>query len=289
MSAPNEPIFIDGPSNPPRRRWRIPRTLIVALVAVVIWQGLIRRPTPAAHGTALHAVPDAIAYPGGDTIRVATFNIAGGVSPVDNRYDMDRTAKYLHGFDFIGLEEVHGAAVLDWRDEAQILGETLHLPWLFAPSETRWWHDSFGNGALSDLPVVGWQRLPLSSSISQSNRTMLRVIVTWHNRPVNGIVTHLDRHEDHDIELGAIIAAFMNSPTPVILMGDLNTDQTDAQLSALRRDDSVTDALAVGLAGNVPTTNDWIFARGLRCVAAGLSDNDASDHKLCWAELGEEK
>jgi endonuclease/exonuclease/phosphatase family metal-dependent hydrolase len=259
------------------------------LVIVIIWQGLVRRPTAPAYGTALHMPPNPIAYNGGDTLRVATFNIAGGVSPVDNRYDLDRTAKYLHSFDLIGLEEVHGAAAFDWRDEAEILGDTLHMPYLFAPSERRWWHDSFGNGILCDLPVTAWQRLPLSTSLSASNRSMLRVAMTWHNHPVSVIITHLDRHEDHDIELGAIIAAFNDSPQPAILLGDLNTDQTDPQLSALRHDPTVTDALAVGLNGNVPTTNDWIFTRGLRCVAGGLTDNDASDHKLAWAQLAEEK
>jgi endonuclease/exonuclease/phosphatase (EEP) superfamily protein YafD len=100
------------------------------------------------------------------------------------------------------------------------------------------------------------------------------------------LITHLDRHEDHDVELGAVIAAFDNAPKPVILLGDLNTDTFDPQLAALRRDPAVTDALTVSLGSGVPPiNNDWIFARGLRCVTGGLTDNDASDHKLAWAEL----
>ena len=55
----------------------------------------------------------------------------------------------------------------------------------------------------------------------------------------------------------------------------------------LRRDPTVTDALAIGMGPSFVKTNDWIFARGLKCVAGGLTDNDASDHKLAWAELAE--
>jgi endonuclease/exonuclease/phosphatase family metal-dependent hydrolase len=268
-------------------RWRATaiKTAIL-LAALVIWQGLIKRPTAPAFGISLHPISNPI-VPSGDVLRVATFNIAGGVSPTDNRFDLDRTAKYLHNYDLIGLQEVHGAAVMDWRDQAKILGQTLRMPWLFAPSERRWWHDYFGNGLLCDLPVTSWQRLPLSTSISESNRSMLRAIVIWHGHPLWVINTHLDRHADHDIELCAVIAAFYDSPTPSILLGDLNidADPTDQQLNQVRHDPTVTDALGIGMGDKLHASNDWIFARGLSCVAAGMADDDASDHKVIWADL----
>jgi len=200
---------------------------------------------------------------------------------------LSRTAKYLRNFDIVGLQEVHGGSLFDWRNGAEVLGQMLHMPYLFAPVERSWWHDDFGNGILCDPPVTRWERLPLSTSQSESNRNMLRVFCTWHNHPLAVIVTHLDRHADHDIELGAVIASFYDTPTPVILLGDLNidADPADPQLDNLRRDVLVTDALGQAMGANLQKTNDWIFARGLRCVAGGLMDNDASDHKLAWAEL----
>jgi endonuclease/exonuclease/phosphatase family metal-dependent hydrolase len=269
-----------------KRRWPI-RRAVVMLIILFIWQGLVRRPTGPAFGTALHPVAGAVvADP--QTLRVATFNIAGGVSPTDNLLDLDRTAKFLHGFTLIGLEEVHGLQITDWRDQAQILGEALHMPWLYGPSERRWWHDSFGNAALSSLPVTRWERWPLSTTLSASNRSILRLTTVWHDRPLTVLITHLDRHEDHDIELGAVLAMFADSVTPSILLGDLNTDTFDPQLSALRHDPKVTDVIDQCLGSNVPPSNvDWIFARGLRCITGGLTDNDASDHKLAWAELAQ--
>lgn len=34
-----------------------------------------------------------------------------------------------------------------------------------------------------------------------------------------------------------------------------------------------------------PGRIDWIFARGFRCVDAGIVDNGASGHPMVWAEL----
>jgi endonuclease/exonuclease/phosphatase family metal-dependent hydrolase len=286
-SGPLDHSVIGDFSSPPRRRWPMATLQAIFLLSVlIIWQGLVRRPTPKAFGISLNSVASPQPADTKPTLRVATFNIAGGVSPTDDRLDLDRTAKYLKGFDLVGLEEVHGVSVFDWRNQAQILGETLHLPWLFAPSETRWWHDSFGNGVLCDLPVDAWQRLPLSTSLSASNRSLLRFQTYWNNSKITVLVTHLDRHEDHDIELGAVLASFDDSPRPTLLLGDLNTDTLDPQLAKLRNDPTVTDVIDQTVGSSLPASNvDWIFARGLRCVSGGLMDNDASDHKLAWAEL----
>ena len=271
-------------------RWRsnLIKALIV-LAAVVFWQGIIKRPTPRAFGTSLHVVDSPVPPPSGSILRVATFNINGGVSPEDDILDLSRTAKYLRGYDFVGLQEVHGAQIFDWRNQAKILGQTLHMAWLFAPSETRWWHDSFGNGVLSDLKVTSWQRLPLSTSISESNRSMLRVTADWQGHSINVLISHLDRHADHDRELGALIASFDDTPSPAILMGDLNidADPSDTQLDTLRQEAGVVDCLRQAMGKNLPPSNDWIFCRGLKCVSAGLADDDASDHKVAWAELSE--
>ena len=190
---------------PPRRRPRLVMTGTAAVIAVVVWQGVVRRPTPPAAGDALHPVDSpretpesAAARP---TLRVASFNIAGGVGQPDGKLNLDRTAGVLQDLDLVGLEEVHGGSAFAPRDQADLLGEKLHLPWLFAPSESRWWRDSFGNGALTALPVTRWERLPLSTRPSASNRTLLRLTATWHSRPLAVLVTHLDRGADHDTEL----------------------------------------------------------------------------------------
>jgi endonuclease/exonuclease/phosphatase family metal-dependent hydrolase len=268
---------------------RYAKRSVAALAALVLWQGLVRRPTPRAEGSEFNGTAAvAPATTQRDTLRVAAFNIAGGVSPEDNRLDLDRTAKYLRGFDLVGMEEVHGVTPFRWQNEAELLGGILKMPWLFAPSETRWWHDDFGNGALCALPVTRWERIPLSTLLASSNRSLLRLTLQWHGRPLTVLITHLDRHIDHDTELGAVRAAFYDAPVPVILMGDLNTEGAEPILNMIREDHDVVDAVGLGQANNpLQPKLDWIFARGLRFVGGGLLANDASDHTMAWAEFGE--
>jgi endonuclease/exonuclease/phosphatase family metal-dependent hydrolase len=86
-----------------------------------------------------------------------------------------------------------------------------------------------------------------------------------------------------------VIAAFHDAPLPAVLMGDLNTEGPEAPLEALRQDPSVVDAVGRGEGDNLSPRNlDWIFGRGLSYVAGGLRENNASDHRLAWAELAEE-
>src|SRR5207248_64950 len=152
--------------------------------------------------------------------------------------------------------------------------------WVFAPVERRWaGMSAFGNGLLCDLPVDRWQRIPISSSASRTNRNVIAARATWHGRPLTVLVTHLDRHEDRDAELGRVIQMFLDAEPPVILLGDLNTAAADPRLSALRQSAGVVDVLKK--VDTVPAGNvDWIFSRGLRTLAAGLKANDASDHSL---------
>ena len=64
------------------------------------------------------------------------------------------------GLDLVGLNEVLGPKLWEKIDQCQELGERLGMSWLFAPTESRWWDGSFGNGMLSGLPVKAWQRIP---------------------------------------------------------------------------------------------------------------------------------
>jgi hypothetical protein len=262
-------------SNPfrPRRRWRWKSALAV-LVILIIWQGSVKRPTPMARGTEFVSLGGFTPVNSGPNLRVAALNISGGVLPSD-----------LRRFDVVGLEEVQGASLNHWLDQVTELGAALNMPSLFAPSEKVWWHDSFGNGALCSLPVTSWDRYPLATSLSVNNRTLLHLNLQWHDHPLAVLITQLDRNDDHDVRLGAILAAFYNAPKPVILMGELNSDASDKQLTALRNDPAVTDVLA---GQTLPVDVNWIFSRGLQSVTGGLK-NVGSSHQLAWAELAEPK
>ena len=224
----------------------------------------------AAEGDALQGAP-AATQPSGPALRVATFNIDGGAEGID------RVAHVLGGFDLAGLQEVHGA------DQTDQLAQALHLPFLYAPVETQWWVKSFGNAALTDLPVSFWQRIPISANDSDSNRNVLLMRVAFAGHPVTVLITHIDRKEDHAPEIRAVAHLFLSLQAPAILMGDFNLTQDQNNRDA--DPDVASLANSPGVIDPIGNAYDRIFARGFVANNSGFIEEHASDHPLAWAEL----
>jgi endonuclease/exonuclease/phosphatase family metal-dependent hydrolase len=259
----------------------LPRALFLLLILIAVGflvSGILRVPAGPATGTSL--LNAAAVHPTTrPIIRVATYNIHSGVG-ADGRADFSRTADALRGFDLIALNEVRG------ENQIELLGEKLAMPSLFAPTERQWWHDSFGNALLCSLPTTHWQRIPLPGSVGRGCRNVLLVKITIEEKPINVLLTHIDRGTDRQEQLRTVIELFLSLTEPAIVMGDFNTETTDAQLLRLSSMPGVEDAVGKILGPKTPKNRiDWIFTRGLRCRDAGLNDNGASDHPLAWAEL----
>ncbi|MGA3067909.1 MAG: hypothetical protein ABSF29_13785, partial [Tepidisphaeraceae bacterium] len=140
--------------------------------------------------------------PAGPTLRVATFNIDGGAE------GLDKVAHVLGGFDLAGLQEVHG------QDQTDYLSQNLHLSDLYAPVESQWWYKSFGNAALSDLPVTYWARIPISINGSDSNRNVILLRASFAGKPLNVLITHIDRKLDHSREIREVSNLFLALQEP---------------------------------------------------------------------------
>lgn len=220
------------------------------------------------------------------TIRVGTFNIRGGKG-LDDRRDLDRTAECLGNLDLVGLSEVHGPWLWQDEDQAEVLGHKLGLAWLFAPTEMRWWHYRFGNGLLTSLPVVRWQRIPLSRQFGESYRNVLWTVLEFAGQRIHVLVTHIDRSDDRDrrAQLDAVAELFLSLEAPVILLGDMNSTAADPPIGRLLAEPEVEDCLGKVLDDHGTGRIDWIFARGLEAVDAAMCHNGASDHPSFWAEL----
>jgi endonuclease/exonuclease/phosphatase family metal-dependent hydrolase len=273
--------FMTTPHSPVSRGRRFtPGRISIFLIIVIglfLWQGNQKIPLGPAAGTTLNQPARPTSQPSGDILRVATFNIDGK--------DDDAIADTMKNLDFIGIEEVHGKGPLSSRNEAGTLGEKLGLQWLFAPVERQWWNDAFGDGVLTSLPIEHWQRFPLANENSESNRQILVLRLTFEGKPLNVLITHLDRRADHDEELRSAIALFLSLEAPVIFMGDLNTDRDDAQLKTLRKISGVIDPIGDIAESKSGGSYDRIFARGFKSLDAGFIDKGASDHPLAWANL----
>jgi endonuclease/exonuclease/phosphatase family metal-dependent hydrolase len=291
------PVRIGGERLPPTvlapvrtSRWRaLARSpwawLLMAAIGSAVAASNVRIASGPAAGSAFQgtAAPLPATLP---RLRVGIFNIHGGRGP-DQVRDLARTAECIREFDLVGMNEVLGPKLWWQTDQGQQLGELLGTRWLFAPTESRWWDGSFGNGLLTRLPVSAWQRIPLPRAGAHTHRNVVFSTVDVDGRAVHVLLTHLDsrdverRHE----QLRIVGELFLSLESPAILLGDMNTLPDDPQLQQLLARPGVTDALAAGMPEPPPRRIDWILTRGLRTIAAGCEDRGASDHPLYWADL----
>ena len=204
------------------------------------------------------------------TIRFGTFNIHGGKG-LDGRRDLDRVAECLRDLDFVALNEVHGWSALSGSDQAELLGRRLGMQWFFASANQQWYYREFGNGFVTRLPVVYWERIPLPQQFDRSYRNM--VLVALQGRPANHdptpirlLITHVNRRYDAErqAQLRVVIAQYLALPEPAVLLGDLNSDANDPQIRRLLGTPGVCDAVGAKLGTKAAEQIDWIIARGLR-------------------------
>ncbi|MFZ5829502.1 MAG: endonuclease/exonuclease/phosphatase family protein [Planctomycetota bacterium] len=280
------------------RAWRLWRPRLILMVTLMIGCGLIHlaaqpKPTGPAAGSSLRRPQHAAGSqwsPTSRRFRVATYNIHGAKGR-DGRRDLARIARDLEGVDFVALNEVHGASWLSREDQSASLGDMLRMPSLFAPSARFWRHYDTGNGLLSALPLIWWQRVPLERHAERSFRNCVLAEVAVDHQPVRVLLTHVCRSQEADrqAQLRAVIALFLCLEEPAVLLGDLNSTAADPQLAALLARGDVEDAVG----GHLPPEEaareafriDWILTRGLRSTAGGVVESGASDHPLVWAEL----
>jgi endonuclease/exonuclease/phosphatase family metal-dependent hydrolase len=259
-------------------------TLLVAVLMIcIIWNGLERIPTGPAEGVRFAG---AAPRPQADrtTIRVGTFNIHGGKGR-DGRMDLSRTADCLKDLDLIALNEVHGSFLRQEDNQAALLGSWLNLAWLFAPTQRQWWPGEFGNGILTSLQVIHWQRIPLPGKTRGRHRNAVLAQLLHGDHNINILVTHIDRQFDQPAQLRTIFSLFLALAEPAILLGDLNATDEDPLVRKFLATPGVVDPVGGLLAEAQSNRIDWIFTRGLQAETAALCDNDASDHPCVRAEL----
>lgn len=281
-----------GRAKSPAFRYLKAALIVLILASVGYWIADWKWPAGPRNGTTFSgSVEAASGLP--HRFKVATFNIHGG-SGSDGRMDLKRTAECLRDVDLAGMNEVHAAHFGDAHNQAEQLGQLLEMGWLFAPTEVGWTGPQFGQGVVCRSAVKEWRVEPYPRVVGNGYRNFVECHVPFGpdatgaetKKSLVVLVTHLDRKSDRQDQLRTIIQRFLNSTTPVIVMGDLNSKRTEPQLIDLAKQPGVIDCF--GRFAQEPLVSkriDWIFARGLKCLDANLEATDASDHPWGWAEL----
>ncbi len=267
-------------------RWRNLALLAVALcVALYAVYAGRRTPVGPRQGTGISWPNDYRPAPK-SRFRVATYNIRRGKG-TDGIRDLNRTAQVLRNADLIGLNEVGGPPLWGQADQAEQLGRTLNIGWLFAPNQYRWHRYYFGNGLLSRLEVGRWTSEPLihDRATAKSFRNRLLAEVMVGAQPITFLVTHLDRGQIRPVQLKSVLGEFV-AHTPAVLVGDFNTTAGDPVLTAFFADSNNIDAIGRAL-GTADAKNriDWIITRGLKVLSGGMEPPGVSDHPCYWVEV----
>jgi len=265
-----------------RYRNRFLGICMVLLALALAWSGSLRQAVSPASGTGI--LSTGVSTKPSINIRVGTFNIHRAKG-TDGRRDIGRIADILRGSDLIALQEVSAAGLFDDNDQAADLGEQLDMGWLFAPTTRRWFRDHSGNGLLSRFPVGDWQWKSLVKTSGKYHHNLVSAELTIGTNRIQVLVTHIDRRTDREAQLREVIKIFLNYDT-AILLGDLNTRQSDPLVNQLIRDGKTIDALQASLGAADPEWRvDWILVRGFDVLDGGRSDVSASDHPYYWVEL----
>lgn len=262
-------------------RWLI-FIVLIALGGVVI-EGELRSSTgPASGEGCMGSIPNMRA--GKTVFRIGTFNMHSGVGE-DDVYNLNRTIESVRDTDLCALNEVRGRFSGEPRNQAQELGQGTGHAWLYLPSERRFWHDDFGNGLITRLPIREWVRIPLPTDPSHGglrNATILRV--DFGGRQVQVLITHIDRSKDQAGQIRMVSRLFDSLAEPAMLLGDLNATSDNPEVKSLLARPGVHDCITEGR-GQPRNRIDWILARGLKTVAGGQIANGASDHPMYWVDV----
>jgi endonuclease/exonuclease/phosphatase family metal-dependent hydrolase len=215
---------------------------------------------------------------------VATYNIRRSKG-LDGVRDLSRTVGVLRAAkaDIIGLNELSGTLFYGLDNQAAQIGSSLESGWLFAPTYRLLLQDYFGNGLVSRWPVEWWQIHPLVADEieEQSFRNLIVAKIRMGSANVHILVTHLDRSGVRPQQLKQVLDTFNALPMPAILVGDLNTLESEALLGDYIARNDVTDAI-VTATGNTDGKIDWIISRGLTVLGGGMEEAGVSDHPAYW-------
>jgi endonuclease/exonuclease/phosphatase family metal-dependent hydrolase len=244
-------------------------------------------------------------------LRVMAYNIQAGAG-ADHVFDLDRQARVIEAQhpDLVGLEEVDvdWAARSDYTDEASWLARRLHMHVFFAPIYTlppdrpNAPDRRYGVALLSRLPILHARNREITrlstqvpDPVPEPAPGFPEVLVSAHGLPVWVYVTHLDYRSDPAVRQAQVadMDKIMDGRHgPKILIGDLNAQPDDAELTPLWT--RLTDALTVTGQRTTPTWPadvpakriDYVtYTKGLRATGAYVPDTLASDHRPVVADL----
>jgi endonuclease/exonuclease/phosphatase family metal-dependent hydrolase len=253
-------------------------------------------------------------------MRVATFNILHGRSPVDDRVDIDRFAKAVHQIDadVLALQEVDRnqarsekadltavAAEAMGADEHRFVAALSGSPgatWIAATGDEQPDSAAYGIAFLSRYPVRAWEVIrlqafptkfamrfrgsPVPVMVHDEPRVAVAAVVDTPHGEATMVNTHLSFIEWwNKHQLRTLMKSLRGCDQPLLLMGDLNMGPDKAG--------SITGMHPLATAPTFPAHEpreqiDHILAAGALATPSHTQAHrlDLSDHQALSVDLG---
>lgn len=239
-----------------------------------------------------------------DALRVFAYNIHHGEG-IDGEVDIERIADVIRQRDphLVALNEVDVDIERSGNvDIMEILAESLEMEPVFGKNLD---HEGgeYGNGILTNLPLLSSENLHLERSEAGEQRGLLQTVVEFKGIRIAFMTTHLDHQSDVNRQLAVqqIFETKENYPDmPMIIAGDFNATPDDGVIGQMNvHFNDVWDEVGEGPGYTIPVPKsaanrriDYIFYSNsmvedgeptLRPIHMEVINSNASDHLPVYA------
>ena len=229
------------------------------------------------------------AVPGqGFPVHIMTYNLHNGFN-TKGKLNMEEIARVIEGNnpDIVALQEVSRGWVVSGRvDMLAWLSQRLNMPYVFGPTADPFW----GNAILSRYPILAYSRHDLPPRDLFILRGFITALIDLGNgqqiKVINTHFHHLEGQSDIRQLQSQTILDFLTGFSSTILLGDLNAEPTNREITMFFRTNLRDTAaymkpeLAYTFTSDNPHQRiDYIWVSyDLRAVDVQVPLSTASDH-----------
>ncbi|MDO5479243.1 MAG: endonuclease/exonuclease/phosphatase family protein [Clostridia bacterium] len=229
-------------------------------------------------------------------MKIMTFNTQHCQNYITKKIDFEAMAKVIRdsGADFVGLNEMRGKGTnTEYEEQVEILSSLTGMKYYgFGEAIMVGGENPYGNGFLSNIPVVKWEKIMIPDSAGEKTSThetrcLLKITLEGG---IKVLVTHFGLNDDEkENAVKTVLENLENEKC--ILMGDFNVTPDDEFLTPIKeRMTDTADAFSAPLL-SFPSDEprikiDYIFvSQDIKVISADIPAIIASDHRPHTAEI----
>lgn len=231
-------------------------------------------------------------------MRVMTFNILHGLDYKNKIIDLDLFISSIKKYraDVCGLNEVRGEGPLDgYTDQTNALGDGLGFSRYFGEAIKVDGTSPYGNAILSRYPFKSVETVLIPDPDDKNEesyfetRCVIKAVADVDGTDICFLVCHMGLMESERKNAVKTLCKILDEiKSPLILMGDFNTEPQDPVLAPLfeRLEDTCNKAAEKTFPSDNPRVKiDYILYKGLECVDVTTVKEVISDHLPIFADF----